>query len=373
VDFTVVVDNNGPDAASNVHLADAVPDVATFISLTQNSGPAFTCGDPSDSDCTIASLAKGAQATFTARYHTNGVAANTSSTYSATASSDTAELHPEDNSASGEFTVAATTAGGACTLVCPDNVNAVADTTEGGERGAHVTFAGAEPSGDCGAVTANPASGSFFPVGTTTVNVMSETGGGSCSFTVNVTDTGTNPPVISCPANQSGTVDNSCQAAVSVGTATATGTNVTVIASRSDGKPVYTCDEFGNCTRNSSDAPFAAGTTTITWIAYSHNVAGPYDATTGDEESHRTGATSCTQTIIVNDVTPPVINAPPQTVAADASCLAAVPDYSNTATDNCACASSDTSEACEYHNDHNNLHGCRSNGADNSMSGGRKH
>jgi uncharacterized repeat protein (TIGR01451 family) len=229
VDFTIVVSNGGPDAATNVHLADAIPDVATFVSLTQNSGPSFTCGDPSDSDCTIASLAKGEQATFTARYHTNGVAANTSSTYSATVSGETAELNADDNTASGEFTVAVTAVTTDCTLLCPDNITALADTTEGGERGAHVTFAGAEPSGDCGAVTASPSSGSFFTVGTHTVTVTSETGGGSCSFTITVVDTGSNPPTITCPANVTADADSNCEATVTLGTPTTSGDYVTVI------------------------------------------------------------------------------------------------------------------------------------------------
>jgi len=349
VDFTIVVDNNGPDAATNVHLADAIPDVATFVSLTQNSGPAFTCGDPSPSDCTIASLTKGAQATFTARYLTNGVSSNTLSTYSATVSSDTAELHPEDNTASGEFTVAVTAVTTECTLVCPDNITAVADTTEGGERGAHVTFAGAEPSGDCGAVTASPSSGSFFAVGTHTVTVSSETGGGSCSFTITVVDTGSNPPSITCPANVETNANSSCEAVVTLGTPTTSGDNVTVTANRSDGKPMFDCDVNGeNCVRKTTDLPFAAGITTVTWIAFSHDTPGPY-ANNDDEAAHRTGSASCTQTVTVNDVTPPTIGQPPTTVSADASCQFTIPDYSSFVSDNCACTSSDTSDSCDNH------------------------
>jgi hypothetical protein len=122
---------------------------------------------------------------------------------------------------------------------------------------------------------------------------------------------------------------------------------------------MYTCDVFGNCTRNSSDAPFNAGTTTITWYAYAHDVAGPYTGPVdgnGDpvnesdtEEAHRTGSATCTQTVMVNDVTPPVIGATSSTVSADANCQAVIPDYSSTVTDNCACGSADNSEACEGH------------------------
>src|SRR4030095_4620522 len=223
-------------------------------------------------------------------------------------------------------------------------------TTESSQRGTHVTF-DVDSTGSCGAITATPASGSFFPVGDTTVNVSSETGGGSCSFVITVEDTGTNPPNITCPGNPPAqNADSSCSATVSVGTATATGSNVTIFATRSDGKPMYSCDANGtNCTRLSSDAPFASGITTITWIAHSHDVAGPY-ASEDDEIAHRTGAASCTETVTVNDVTPPTITPPAnQPASADATCQFALLDYTTMATvsDNCACDSSDTSEICD--------------------------
>jgi len=344
INFVISVSNFGPDPASNVELQDFVPDVTTFVSLTQLSGPSFTC---TDSTCTIASLAKGAQANFLAVYHANGVASETLTSYTASISSDTAELRAGDNTASGEFSILVAGAPQDCTLSCPDNINANANATVNGQRGAVVTFEAAEPTGDCGAVTASPASGSFFPVGTTTVTVSSATGGGSCSFTVTIEDTGTNPPTISCPASQEVNANASCEAVVAVGNPTTTGDNVTVVGTRGDGKSLYTCDTNNVCTRKTVDDPFSAGITTLTWTAYSHSSAGPF-ATPEDEEAARTGSASCTQIITVNDVTPPVINVSPQTIAADASCQAVVPDFTATAqvSDNCACAGSDTSEAC---------------------------
>lgn len=345
VSFTISVSNFGPDAASAVELEDFTPAATTFVSLTQTSGPTFTC---TDSTCTIASLAKGAQANFVAVYHTNGVATETLTSFSATVSSDTAELRAADNTVSGEFSIVVAGAPQACSLTCPDNVNATANTTVNGQRGAIVTFDAAEPTGDCGAVTATPASGSFFPVGSTTVTVSSATGGGSCSFTVTVEDTGFDPPTISCPSGQEVNAGPNCDASVTVGNPTSTGTNVTVVGTRSDGKSLYTCDANGeNCTRKTTDDPFATGTTTITWTAFSHSSPGPF-ATPEDEEAARTGSASCTQVIVVNDVTPPTITVSPQTIAADASCNAVVPDFTTSAnvSDNCACAGGDNSEAC---------------------------
>lgn len=344
VNFVISVSNFGPDDASNVSLQDVVPDATTFVSLTQVSGPAFTCAD---SNCTIASLPRGERANFLAVYHTNGVASETLTSYTASVSSDIAELRPADNTVSGEFSILTVGAPQTCSLVCPDNVNATANTTVSGQRGAVVTFDAAEPTGDCGAVTASPASGSFFPVGTTTVTV-SATGGGSCSFTVTVEDTGTNPPTISCPASQEVNADADCQAVVTVGNPGTTGDNVTVVGTRSDGKSLYTCDSNGeNCTRKTVDDPFSAGITTITWTAYSHNSAGPF-ATPEDEEAARTGSASCSQVITVNDVTPPVIIVSAQTIAADASCQAVVPDFATAAnvSDNCGCDSSDNTQSC---------------------------
>jgi uncharacterized repeat protein (TIGR01451 family) len=344
VSFVISVTNFGPDAASNVELEDFTPSATTFVSLMQTSGPAFSC---TDSTCTIASMARGASANFVAVYHTNGVATETLTSYSATISGDTAELRPVDNTASGEFSIIVAGAPQACSLNCPDNVNATANTTVNGDRGAIVTFEAAEPTGDCGAVTATPASGSFFPVGATTVTVNSATGGGSCSFTVTVEDTGVDPPTISCPASQEVIAGPSCEASVTVGNPTATGDNVTVVGTRSDGKSLYNCDENGTCVRKTTDDPFSTGTTTISWTAFSHSSPGPF-ATAEDEEAARTGSASCTQLIVVNDVTPPVITVSPQTIAADASCQAVVPDFTATAmvSDNCACAGADASEAC---------------------------
>ena len=76
---------------------------------------------------------------------------------------------------------------GACDLGCAQDVTA---TDEDGDGSEAVTFALPTTSGSCGEVICAPASGSAFPVGTTTVTCTSETGGGSCSFTVQVSGEG---------------------------------------------------------------------------------------------------------------------------------------------------------------------------------------
>jgi hypothetical protein len=81
-----------------------------------------------------------------------------------------------------------------CKLTCPADITVNADPDK---CGAVVTFS---PSATmtCGTVTATPASGSFFPIGKTVVEVKSCTGE-TCSFTVTVEDK--EAPVITCPSN----------------------------------------------------------------------------------------------------------------------------------------------------------------------------
>jgi uncharacterized repeat protein (TIGR01451 family) len=356
--YTLWLSNKGPDTASNVQFSDATPANTTFLSGGQDSGPTFNCTYPDANSsggtttCTLASLPALTAAKITLVFNINsGTAPGTTIGNTATISSDTPDPHdasntpPSDNpadngdssnnSATSRTTIVAGAAGSTCTLQCPDNVTAIADTTEGTQRGTHVTFDDATTTGTCGTVTATPASGSFFPVGTTAVNVTSSEGDGACSFTVTVQDTGTNPPTITCPANKTADANGDCEAIVVLGTPTTSGDNVTVVGTRSDGKPMYDCDINNNCTRKSSDLPFSAGVTTVTWTATSH-----------DAQGNPEGNAACQQTVTVNDTTPPVITATDQTVSADANCQAAVPDYSNQVTDNCACAANDTSQDC---------------------------
>src|SRR6185503_10747457 len=76
--------------------------------------------------------------------------------------------------------------GGGCTsITCPANITASNDPNQ---CGAVVTYPAPTPTGSCATITCSPASGSFFPVGTTTVTCTS-TAGPTCSLTVTVNDT----------------------------------------------------------------------------------------------------------------------------------------------------------------------------------------
>jgi uncharacterized repeat protein (TIGR01451 family) len=121
VSYTITVFNNGPNAAANVTLTDALPGTMTFVSMTQNSGPAFNCSTPPT--CTILSLLAGQTATFTLTGH---IPSNTPSgtiyTNTATVSSDTQDDNPDNNTSSALTTVSSTDL--SVTKTGPANANA---------------------------------------------------------------------------------------------------------------------------------------------------------------------------------------------------------------------------------------------------------
>jgi hypothetical protein len=80
-----------------------------------------------------------------------------------------------------------------CTIMVPSNISTPNDANQ---CGAVVNYAA--PAGTCGPFMEDHASGSFFPIGTTTVNVTSQAGK-TATFTVTVNDT--QKPTVACPQN----------------------------------------------------------------------------------------------------------------------------------------------------------------------------
>jgi hypothetical protein len=302
--FLIFVSNDGPDAAAGVHVTQNVPSDMSFNSATAGSGVSFTCAEGAGVvDCQPSgSLASGATSTFTLNYDVSAGAPNSIVTTEVDISSTTTDPHPTSNAA--VSTVEIRDAGSSpptCSIACPLNRTVSANTTQSGQPGAFVNFAGdIDSSGDCGAVTSSPASGSFFSVAGSphTVAVSSATGGGSCSFTITVTETPA--PTITCAADQTATTSgNSNEASVTVNTPTATGTNVQVTGVRNDN-------------RSLSDG-YPVGTTTITWTAAECN--NPPDC---DDPNARTA--SCTQLITVTSPDVPTISCPSNKTFPAADC-----------------------------------------------------
>lgn len=288
--FEIFLTNAGPNAAANVVVTDTLPAAATFISLSETTGLGFACsataGAAGVSGCTLASMPAGTSAKLVLAYSVSeGTAAGTLLTNSVSVTSDTAELEPGDNSSSFDSAVPTTAGAQTCTLTCREDMTVTANTTQGGTPGAVVIFSAAGQVGSCGAITASPASGTFFPVGANVVSVSSELGGGSCSFVITVVDTPA--PTISCPADKTAPAGDDGTAAVDPGTPTTSpSTGVSVAGSRSDGEALGT--------------PYPTGLTLITWKV--------------TDSSGRTA--SCNQRINVvdnacaGDTTPPSITPP---------------------------------------------------------------
>ncbi len=283
--FSVAITNRGPNPAENVTLTDAEPDNASFVSVTQTSGPAFSCTGSDPVVCTRGTNASplflnpGETAVFDFVYTANG-SNGSSITNAASVESETDELNEVDNTAI--YTLVIGGGGGTpadCVLNCPPSLTVATNTTQGGNPGATVNFDEPVANGSCGTVTASPASGSFFPVGTTIVTVTSSTGGGSCSFAVTVIDSAS--PTITCPANQTVQAPSGqTEATVNAGTPATTGSNVVIGSERSDERPVTD--------------PYPIGTTTITWSAT-------------DEFGRQA---FCVQTIVVTSLDTPAISCP---------------------------------------------------------------
>jgi uncharacterized repeat protein (TIGR01451 family) len=200
--FSVQVTNLGPSTASAVAITDAVPANTTFVSFAQLDGPIFTCTSPNEGDtgstsCTISSLARGETAFFVATYLVGTAANGTIIANTATVTSTTTDpVNPDFDNNTSSADIEVTNA--PCQLSIPENITVSADS---GQAGAVVTYTTPTGTGDCGspttgengetipAITCNPPSGSFFPVGTSTVICAARTGA-AVSFQVTVDNPG---------------------------------------------------------------------------------------------------------------------------------------------------------------------------------------
>ncbi len=164
------------------------------------------------------------------------------------------------------------TSGGGCLITCPPNMIV---SNNANQCGAVVNYPAPTSNGACGPITASPASGSFFPVGLTTVTV-STFSGPSCTFTIRVNDT--QPPTITCPANiTTGNTTGQCGAVV----------NFSPVASDNCPGVVVTSSP-------ASGSTFPIGTTTV--------------SSTATDASGNTA--TCSFTVTVTDTENPTFSSP---------------------------------------------------------------
>ena len=281
--YSIEVSNNGPSDAASVDLTDAVPANTTFHSFGQLSGPTFNCTNPNTGEtgtttCSITTLARGESAVFLATYVVDTVANGTVLSNTVSAISTTPDPNEENNSSSAETTVV----NAPCQLSTPENITVSADS---GQAGAVVTYTTPTGTGDCGSpatgengetipvISCNPASGSFFPVGSSTVLCNAQTGA-TVSFTVTVD----NPGALSISLNDANTLTAECGQPFS---------DPGAVAIDGAGQPLEVTITYSPDLN--SEAP-ATGTYTAT-----------YSATEG------ANSVSTTRTITVNDTAGPAI------------------------------------------------------------------
>lgn len=164
---------------------------------------------------------------------------------------------------------------------------------------------------NCGGVTVtqSPAPGTTLS-GTQTVTMTSTDLSGNsvtCTFQVLVTDN--LAPTITCPGNQTGNVNASCQFILPDYTTLATALDNCTVSPTITQSPA-------------AGATVGIGTTLVTLTATDANG----------------NSSTCTFNVVVSDNTPPTLTCPPtQTLNLNASCQGQLPDYTTlaTATDNC--------------------------------------
>ncbi|MBI3844723.1 MAG: HYR domain-containing protein [Planctomycetes bacterium] len=188
------------------------------------------------------------------------------------------------------------------TITCPQDITAECT----GPNGAAVTFT-ATASDTCDpnpTIVCNPASGSVFPFGATTVCCTAtdhDGNGAMCCFTVTVVDTV--PPTIVCPQDIRTECTSASGAAVSF-SVTATDT--------CDPTPTITCD-------HASGSTFPIGSTTVC-------------CTAADDHEN---SSQCCFTVTVVDTTPPTITCPQDLTVECTSVNGAPATFQASATDTC--------------------------------------
>ncbi|MEK6302812.1 MAG: HYR domain-containing protein [Acidobacteriota bacterium] len=265
------------------------------------------------------------------------------------------------------------------TISCPSNVSVGEDTPDSGS--AVVNYPAPTTTGNCVMTVCDPASGSSFSVGTTTVSCAATDSANnlvSCSFSVTVTSGAT--CTLTCPGDVTQTASECSGAVINYAAPTTSGSCGTVSCSPASGStfPVgttlVTCSVSGGPSCDFTVTVNASAAPTITTCTSNKNISvnsvceaaipnmvgevvttgcgitvsqspaagsiispGLYTVTITAENS--AGEATCTATVTVSDTTPPVISTcpAPTSASADGNCQAPVPNVIGgvVASDNC--------------------------------------
>jgi uncharacterized repeat protein (TIGR01451 family) len=270
VPYSITVTNAGPDAADSVVLTDTLPGTMTFVSIVQNSGPAFDCsshpaaGAGGTVTCTISTLSAGTTSTFTLTGHIPaGTASGTTFQNIADVNSiaepaPTPDPNPDNNESSTLTTVSSSD------LVITKTGPATA--TAGGTIAWTITVTNNGPDDE-----SNPTFSDTLPAGTTFNSLVQNTGSAAtCGLpapnnagTVNCSlqalkSGGSNQFTLTANINPafSGTLNN---------TAAVTGTNADPITNNNSQTATTTVSSSADLTINKSGPASANAGTNITY------------------------------------------------------------------------------------------------------------
>ncbi len=157
-------------------------------------------------------------------------------------------------------------------------------------------------------VSQNPPAGTII-TGATIVTLLAtdaSTNSNSCTF--NVIPEDTTAPTLTCPSDQNGSLDGTCEFILP---------DYTAFASVTD-----TCDPNPSLTQTPAPGTIVSATTVITLVAMDAN---------GNSDN-------CSFNVILNDTIPPTLSCPADQIeSVGAGCMFTIPDYTGlaTATDNC--------------------------------------
>lgn len=218
ITYTLTVTNAGPDTATNVVMTDALPAGTTFVSSTQDTGPAGLCSSPPPGSngtvlCSIALLPSSTSAQFTLIINIGNA---TSITNTVTVAGENYDPNPANNSASVSTTVAqiadiaVTKTGPATAAAGMDVTYTITVTNAGPSNAANVSLSDPLPAGTT-FVSRTQTSGPTFtcntPGATLTCTIALLPSGASAGFTlvVHVTPSTANGTVLTNTATVSST------------------------------------------------------------------------------------------------------------------------------------------------------------------------